>query len=456
MKGFLIRHMIYPFYRRVKRDHVLDYLHQMRIMQERDPEEIRRFQFDKLKSLLRYAAAHVPYYRKLFRDLGIDPEDFRELDDIKAIPPLHKSDINRCRRDFLSEVYPQHLLEPDSTGGSTGEILYFFVDRSSSEARRANNVRMDEWIGISVGDRTALLWGVQFGSSLRQRVKNGFRDWISNRMLLSAYRMDPRTVDYYLKRLRKFKPDLLIGYPSALTHFCESIMGLDHGLKPKAILSSGETLYDWQRETIEKALGAPVYNHYGCREFGGIARECVVRDGLHVACERVLVEIEEKGRNTEGIGEILITDLDNKAMPFIRYAIGDLGKMTWQECQCGLKLPRLESTIGREFDVVFAPNGNCLGGTFWTILLRKKGGVKRFQVVQEALDQITIIVAPTEGFSEEVKRYVINEIRKACGELMKVNFEIKENIEMTPAGKHRFVISKLGRHPCRNQGSRMD
>jgi phenylacetate-CoA ligase len=130
-------------------------------------------------------------------------------------------------------------------------------------------------------------------------------------------------------------------------------------------------------------------------------------------------------------------------MPFIRYAIGDMGSITWDRCTCGLCLPRLKTTIGRTFDVVRAPNGNALGGTFWTILLRSRKGVERFQVIQEELDRITIVIAPTADFSDETRRYILDRVRKACGPTMRVRFELRPDLELTPTGKHRFVISKL-------------
>jgi phenylacetate-CoA ligase len=217
-------------------------------------------------------------------------------------------------------------------------------------------------------------------------------------------------------------------------------------IRPKAMLVSGETLYDWQREILEDAFKADVYDHYGCREFGGLARECRVHNGLHIGCERAVIE----SRPTPGSGagedlsELVITDLDNFGMPLIRYAIDDLGTITWDKCECGLTLPRLATAVGRTLDVVRAPNGNCLLGTFWTILLKTIKGVDRFQVIQEKLEEITIALVPTDDFTDESRDYVICKVREACGPDMKIRFEIKPELELTPAGKHRFVISKIG------------
>ncbi len=447
MNPFIIRKLLYPLYRKIKRDRVLAYLDEMHRIERLEPEEIRQFQWEKLKRLLAYAATHVPYYRQVFRRIGAEPGDFKSLDDFEAFPVLRKRDIKANKEDLISETYPRKWLQEDSTGGSTGENLYFYVDRSSSEARRANNIRMNEWIGIRIGDRTALLWGTRFDVEKSKQIKNALRNWFSNTLLLSAYRMDESSVDEYLQKLSRFKPDLMVGYPSALSHFSRAMLERGYKpLKPKAVLVSGETLYEWQREVIEQAFGAPVYNHYGCREFGALARECEAREGLHIAAERALLQVEHvtDSATGESLTELLVTDLDNYGMPFIRYAIEDLGTIRWDRCKCGLGLPRLESTIGRTFDVVKAPNGNYLGGTFWTILLRKVKGIDRFQVIQEEVDSITIAFIASGEFTDEARKYVIEKVREACGPRMKVRFELKPELELTPTAKHRFVISKIG------------
>lgn len=447
MHPAIVRRIIYPVFRALKRDRVLCYLDEMRRVQWLEPEAIRRYQWEKLKKLLDHAWKHVPYYGDVFGGLGITPEDIRSEEDFKRLPVLRKSDIRANSERLLADNYPRDNLAPDSTGGSTGENLYFFVGSEADQARRATTIRMNEWNGILVGDKMAMLWGTAFDMERMGKIKNAVKFWLTNQLLLSAYRMGESSMEEYVRRLKRFKPDIVVGYPSAMAHFAESILEADlNEIKPKAVVLSGETLYEWQREVIRKAFGVEPYDHYGCREFGAIARECKVRQGLHIACERVFLEVaaSDKAGSDDEVGELLVTDLDSFGMPFIRYAIEDMGAITWERCECGLGLPRLKTAIGRTFDVVKAPNGNYLGGTFWTILLRKKKGVERFQVVQEELDKITIAITPTSDFSDDTRRYILDKVREACGPEMRVRFELKPDLVTTPTGKHRFVISKLG------------
>jgi len=443
----LVRKVIYPAYRALKRDGVLRSGTEMRRIASLEPEEIQQYQLQKMQRLLAYATRHVPYYRRVFKDLDVRVEDFKQLGDLLRLPVLRKQDIRENLRDLVSEVYPKRHLRYDRTSGATGESLYFYYDRASSEARRANYVEMNRCIGIDIGDRIAYLWGRQFDVPRSKRLLNSLRATISNNLMLSMYAMDPKSLERYTEVLAKFKPHAIVGYPSALAHFAQAVAASSkQAFQPSAIVVSGEMLYDWQRETIEKAFGAKVYNHYGCCEFGAVARECRARNGLHVASDRILIEVVpvERSATGEEISELVVTDLDNYGMPFIRYAIEDMGAITWDGCECGLRLPRLHNAIGRTFDVIRAPNHNFLGGTFWTILLKTAKGVERFQVIQEKIDSITIAVVPTPEFSDESRAYISAKVREACGPEMEVHFDLRQSLEPAGGGKHRFVISRIG------------
>jgi phenylacetate-CoA ligase len=446
MNPQVVRKLVYPLYRRLRRDDVLAHLDHMHRVEQLDPEEVRQYQWTKLMRILEHASRNVPLYRERFRKIGLAVGDLRGPEDLRSIPLLSKRDIRERQRDLLAEAYPRRDLEPDRTSGSTGESLYFFVDKMASQARRANNIRMNQWIDIQVGDKMACLWATHPEPAVTQRLLQNLRSWFSNTLTLSHFTMDDRTLGHYLKNLARFHPDLLVGYPSGLKRLCDFIrqQGGD-GIRPRAVLASGETLYDWQRHAIEETLATRVYDHYGCREFGAIARECNLRDGLHLACDRVFVEAIPGAADPSGqIAELVITDLDNVGMPLVRYAIEDTGSVTWERCGCGMGLPRLKNMMGRTFDLVRAPNGNYVGGTFWTIMLKDAGGIERFQVIQEELDQVTIVLVPNQEFTDRTRQYVIEKVHQLCGRDMKIRFDIRPSLETTPSGKHRFVVSRLG------------
>ena len=205
-------------------------------------------------------------------------------------------------------------------------------------------------------------------------------------------------------------------------------------------------MYPWQRTTIQRAFSCPVYNRYGCREFGAIAHECHTREGLHINSDRLILEILDTNYKTcppNEIGEIVITDLDNYGMPLIRYQVGDRGAHAGYMCSCGRGLPLLHSIDGRILDVIRAPNGNILGGTFWTLLFKSKPGIAAFQVIQKNLSEITVNYIKDITTNKIPLDFFSSKIKEKCGPNFQVNYKEVKHIPKTESGKTRFIISEL-------------
>jgi phenylacetate-CoA ligase len=270
--------------------------------------------------------------------------------------------------------------------------------------------------------------------------------------MLSTYQLSDENMRSYADRLFSFKPELLVSYPSPLTAFCDYLIKNNCRIPPvQYIVTSAEQLFDWQRTKIESTFKCRVMNRYGSREFGDIAHEFPNASGLNVHSFRVYVEIldDKNQRVRKGErGRIHITDLDNYGMPFIRYQIEDDGIWDSDEHAGGhYGMPVFEAVVGRSFDVVEAPNGNRLGGTYWTILLRARPGIKQFQVWQKSEDKIVINFVPDDDVNGELpessRRYFLKQIQEKCGDDLMVNFNRVGSIEQTMAGKTRLVISDL-------------
>jgi phenylacetate-CoA ligase len=215
----------------------------------------------------------------------------------------------------------------------------------------------------------------------------------------------------------------------------------------KAIVSSAETLWPHQRSLIEETFRVPVFDRYGCREVGQIASECSFHEGMHVSADRVLVEIVGETGKTAAPGEegtILVTDLDNYGMPLIRYDIGDRATARIDSsCECGRGLPLLERIHGRTMDIIHTPDGRRVGGTFWTLLLRQRPGISRFQVVQDSPSGVTVYFVRGTEFESEVLDYFLAEIKKHCGADFQIDFVEKLSIEPSESGKQKLIVSNL-------------
>jgi len=442
------KYVIYPILQICSGRDTLRHFKELEKTQWLSVGEIKKMQWNKLKNLLEYAYANVPYYHRIFKTLNMTPKDITTPDDFRKLPLLDKEEIKNNISCIVSSNYRTKDLIPNSTGGSTGVNLNFFSDGKNSGRVGAIVLRNDNWAGLEIGDKKAVLWGSPFDISLQGDLKNKINARLFRTLFLSSYHLSEENMFVYAKKLLRYKPKVIRGYPSPLCRFAKFLEenGIE-GINPKSLISSAEVLHDYQRELIESVFQCRVFNRYGCREFSTIAQECSEHSGMHINAEHVYVEClnghGEPAAPGER-GELATTNLDNYGMPFIRYRIGDIGVLSDKKCNCGRGLPILEKIDGRVFDIVVGTNGRAVGGTFWTLLLRTAiKGIKQFQVVQESMSKIDIKVVPDESFEEGQISKLTNKIREYLGEDMKINFQVVDIIPPTRSGKYRFVISKV-------------
>lgn len=441
-----VRNVIYPVYRGLRGDRVLETLAELERNQWLTREELEDIQWRRLHHLLEGITTHVPFYRTLFADHGLRVEDIQNYDDFRKVPLLTKGIIRaECAR--LTSRDPFRKGYASSTGGSTGEPLYFFCDRAVGPLRRANTLRGNRWTGIDVGARQAMFWGVHLDVTFGERFVNAVKYYFNNIIYLSTFDMSPASLLRYTKRLRRYRPELVVGYPSALTtlaEFCSSRSV--HIPRPKAVVTSGERLYPEQREKIEAVLGSPVFDRYGSREFANVAHECDEHKGLHVFSDLFFVEVvTESGRPARPgeVGEVVVTDLFNLYMPFVRYRTGDLAVPSERTCSCGRGLPLLERIEGRSFDTIVTPSGKSVGGFFWTWLSRAVPGIERFQIEQRDRSGIIFRIVPGPAWSDEFTHRLEAMIKENCGEEFRVKFMLVDDISLSPSGKSRFIIARI-------------
>ena len=451
MNPILLRSTIFPLYHRVKRTRVLGRLHELRMQQWMNRAELLRLQQEKLRLLLDHAYKNVPFYRSSFEQAGIKTDDFDDPQVLGKIPLLTKQDILANENALIARNSAGGRLIANSTSGSTGEALRFFTDMKSWACRRALMIRNQEWVGINLGDRQASLWGAAMDIDKGKKMRGRLHNWINNMLPLSSYELGENTLRKYVDRLNLFCPKLLTSYPGPLTELAQFMIDRGGLRVPSihSIISSAETLFTWQKEIIEEAFSRPVFNRYGCREFGDIAHECERREGLHINVDRMILEILDDNSlpvRPRQVGEIVITDLDNFGMPFIRYRIGDWASHSDHECSCGRGLPLLRSVEGRSLDVVRAPNGNALGGTFWTLLFRSRPGIIAFQVVQNEVNGVIVKYVSDRPPKKLDLAYFTEKTLRRCGKDFCVKYEQVEKIEKTVSGKNRIVVSKLKRN----------
>jgi phenylacetate-CoA ligase len=436
--------VLYPAYHTVKRDPVLRNIAELDRNQWLSTTQLQELQLRKLERLLRHAASHVPYYR----DLLSGASDFSPRT-LRSLPPLTKAIVRRESKRLVAENAVPGELHKNSTSGSTGEPLYFYTDENSLSCRKAAVARNKSWAGLKRGDRELLLWGSPIDKARAARLRGRVHSWLTRSRLVSSYNLSQEELGKCLRIIASSRPRLITAYPSVLEELArEYRRGGYPPLGVPAFITSAETLYPHQRKLFEETFQAQIFNRYGSREVGDIAQECEQHTGLHINCDRVFVEVVREDLTACDPGEpgsVLVTDLDNFGMPLIRYAIGDRAALAapGSTCACGRGLPRLEDVAGRAFDVIRFPNGSAVGGTYWTILLRTRPGIDRFQVVQQQLDEITIRYMADAPLPRETADFVRGEIAKRAGDAFRVKFDRVTEIAAGAGGKQRIVLSEL-------------
>lgn len=484
MSAFAAKHLIYPIHERLLKRKTFRYLRAMEASQWHAPTDILELQRTKLLALLRHARAVSPFYRARLGDESegissdnptadapsFDPGAGRGTDRIPGPSPgqsVHRPCYTKMRHSSLGEILEslpllskseiqqsiEHMKWQDapggltcqSTGGSTGNPLAFYVDRRRQGYDQAARLRSHRWFGVEVGERELYLWGSPIEWTQTDRLKR-LRDRLFNHRLLNAFAMSPAQMDQYLDEWDRFRPVSLYGYPSSIALLIEHARTRNRTLDSrllKAVFVTGEVCFPQQRQTISEFFGVPVANGYGSREAGFIAHECPVGN-MHICAENVIVEIiDADGRripNGES-GEIVVTHLDAFGMPMIRYRTGDLGRLRNGRCACGRGLPMMDVVSGRTTDFIVLPDGTVKHALSIIYPLRGMSGVRQFRVVQDQNHAVSVQVVADDRRMRITLEAVAQRIRPVIGDEVGLKVELVDHIQCPESGKHRYVVS---------------
>ncbi|MFT6733278.1 MAG: phenylacetate-CoA ligase [Polaribacter sp.] len=443
------KHIVYPLYYWKNGDKRLARLAELETNQYLSKDDLEILQLTRLKNIIKYAYDNTEYYKKIMQDRDLTPADFKCIKDVEKLPLLTKSIIQENMQDMISKAYPFESLIKDSSGGSTGEPTIYYKDKDRHNLRRADQIRHDRWSGWDIGKRKALVWGAQRDLKAVQSFReNILATYLERQCELDAFEMSDKEMQSFTNQLENLQPSMILGYANALELYAKYLLKYHpcHKIKLDGIISSAETLTEEKRQTIESAFRCKVLNRYGSREVGLIASECKQQKGLHINADNLLLELVDNVGHAvnEGNGDIIVTDFWNFGMPIIRYKLGDVGKVSNIQCNCGRNLPLLGSVEGRSGDFFVKPDGSKIHGEYFTHLFYELPQVKQFQMIQESLEKIDLRIVETSKQKDQTYlEKIISKTKEMLGEQAEVNVEILDEIKPTTTGKLLFTISKL-------------
>lgn len=411
------------------------------------PQEVRQYQWRKLKALLTHAYEHVPYYRQIFDEHGIKPVDIQTSADYLRVPVLTKGLIQEnLARLVAQNMGRAHLLE-NHTGGSTGQPLTFYQDRNYRRYASTGLTWGFQMCGFQLGDKQAFLWGSDYDSKEHKSWKNRLRDWAKNILWINVFDLTENTLLDTAKLLSGWKPDFIWGYTSSVEMLARVVQRYDiRGIRPRAVQLTAEVVTRAQRKFIEDTFHCEVFNRYGCREVSLIAHECSAHSGLHILADNNYVEILDKNGQPVAAGEeglIVVTNLNNYGMPLLRYQVEDTGVLSDEICECGRGYPLMKVARGRLVDIIISPSGKLLHGEFFTHLFYKVNGVRQFQVIQETKHDLHIKIVKGDEFSDETLRFLEQTIHDHGDPGFVIHFKMCDQIPPSPSGKYRFTTSRI-------------
>ncbi|UBM62461.1 hypothetical protein LA303_00420 [Candidatus Sulfidibacterium hydrothermale] len=414
-----------------------------------------------VNEILNYANKHTVYYYNIFKKANWvksknDKIELKSLSEIENLPILTKTIIRENFDDLTSDESELLNSYINSSGGSTGEKAMFLQHELFKRNHTANFLFFLRQIGIKPWQKHVfLIWGASQDIGRPTLPKNLFKHFIKNNTItMNSSSLTKKEMKECVYILNKIKFDYIRGYSQSLYNVALYINKNNIKIKPQnKIISTATLLTKEMRFEIEKAFSCEVYDFYGSREVGAISFEDKSHQFWNVLINNNLVEIV--GNNKRKIckrknGKMLLTTLNNYAMPLIRYDIGDTAKII-NDKVCFDYLHYQELT-GRTASNLYKKNGDIIDGTFLTTIFNSIEDIEQFQIIQHDYENIEFLIKTTNfnKISNDKKLIIEDNFKKMFGSDCKLNWTYVENTPRTESGKHLYVISNIRKDNCLN------
>jgi phenylacetate-CoA ligase len=410
-------------------------------------EKLIALQRRRLDVLVQRARQRVPYYRDL--PPPSDHPDDREAiaRTLATVEPVEKPTFREKYATFLADDRRQRELVQTATSGTTGTPLLLWHTPERIGEGYAAVWRQRRAFGAEMSD-PFMAFGGQVVVPLRQTRPPYWRTNAYNgQTLFSIYHMSPSQLVHYVDAIHRTRATYVQGYPSALHLVARAMLDAGRALpegRLVGVFTSSESLLTFQRESIEKAFGAPVRDHYAASELVVSMTACEL-DKLHVDMEFGIVEVEVQDETDEWErGSLVVTGLGEDATVLLRYRIRDIGTRLKKPCECGRPGDVFREVDGRVEDYVATPDGRLIGRL--DHIFKEQFDVAEAQILQEDKDSIDLLVVPRPGYSERSEKKLMREVRMRLGDEIKVRIQITKAIPREPNGKFRAVRSEVGRN----------
>ena len=400
--------------------------------------DLKEYQNERLRALIKHAYGNVPYYNTLLKKLKLKPNDIKGVNDLVKIPILTKEDI---RANFKNgEIIAQNISKKDlilkGSSGSTGEPLQYCITKDAESFSKACGIRGWYWMEFRLGDRY-----IKLSQNPRKGIKR-IQDKVNNSYYIFAQQLTSANFKQITESIAKTKPLFIRGYPDPMLFLAKYIRENNIALPPVvAINTTGNMLFPETKAFIGEVFHAPVFDSYSC-EGGANVFECDTHDCYHSSMEYAVTEVipDSNEVNPSERGRLITTDLHNYAAPFIRYDTQDYVIKSSEQCTCGRKLLAINTIEGRDSDILITPRGKYLIVHNFTGYFEWLDSVEQFQIRQDTIDEFDFLLKVNSKYSSEIEREIYNYWEKYINEDVKIKIHVVDDIPLAKSGKRRFLI----------------
>ena len=409
-------------------------------------KEIRAFQSERIREIVRVAYEKSPYYREVMDAAGVKPTDIRGVYDLPKMPLLTRAVVRERSNDLWTSRNPERGWLHGHTSGTTGSPLSVWYDRQTCVENNAQDLRQKAWGGMKDGDWIGMFLGRVIVPPEQAKTPYWRVNLVQREVWFSSFHMSDATLGSYVAEIRRRKLEFLEGYPSTLFILATHLRRVGQSLPMKAVFTSSETLHPVQREVIESAFDCKLFDFYGMAERTIFAAECEAHSGRHLAEDFGYTEVVDDAGNPVppgGWGYLVGTSLHNVAMPMIRYRTNDVSRVLETPCSCGRSFRVLDPITTKAEDVIVTPDGRLISPSILTHPFKPFDKLVKSQIIQLAPDRMLVKLVTGEGFTESQKAELLAGLRARLGPDMVIEVVEVDDIPPERSGKYRWVISQV-------------
>lgn len=410
-------------------------------------EFVEASQLVMLRDLLVFAGTRVPHYRRVFHEVGFDPLSITSVDDIAVLPLLTRQMVRDLGDDLLPDGVPTGDMRYQTTGGTSGNPLGFYITHTASAREWAYMTWQWGRVGFRLGDTRLVIRG----RTIAGREHGRMTEWdaLNRALYVSSFDLTTTMLSEVMPEIRRRRPRFLHAYPSSATILANHLE--EHGERLEsieAVLLGSENILPGQRDYIEGVFGCPTFSWYGHSEKCVLAGECEHSRDYHpfptYGITELVTEAGEPIRSAGSRGSIVGTGFVNRGTVFIRYLTDDSAEWSDGDCACGRAGRRLHGVTGRwDQEFLVGADGALISITAVNLHTRVYATIRRFRFVQETPGHARVLVVPTAAFDDAARAEFSRELHQRLDGHIAFEIEVVDALPLSASGKYSFIDQLL-------------